>query len=403
MDLNFCDICNESVPAIDLDLGSARKISGRVICASCEQAMSHEEEPGSAAESSGGSSSAAKVAEPTPSFAKPESAPPSPAPASGPFASPPPSFSGAALGSELPPQVANFSPAPTSGNRGGMFLIGLIAVASLVVSSIVTIEFGERIQGLRSKSRSDRSQLETKLGRTRSDLLASVADLERTQRASQSAGMDTVRSAQRVQANRLNTEVGKIQTKLEELNAITARITALEAQSRGSEAAAARLSSDLSQLNREVNKLVERWMEAIETGDVVASADSEQAEDAEPEWMEHATRLSSPSAATRWNAVTALGDAKDDAVVPYLVGMLKDPDTFVRIATARILEDLGSFEAVGDLIEALTDAEVVVREVVVTALRKITGENHRFDPAATEAERARRVKAWREWWKKNGS
>jgi len=284
-----------------------------------------------------------------------------------------------------------------------MFLIGLIAVASLVVTSVVTVELIERLDSLRKDTRLQRAGLVTRAGSQQRELVARIEDLDREQSASLSEGMDALRIGRRTQAAQIDTRLKQIEANIAGLSSLGGRLANMENQTREGQARATRLSADLSQLNREVNKLMERWMEAIETGDVVTAADSEAAAEEAPEWMEHATRLSSPSAATRWNAVTALGDAKDEAVVPYLVGMLKDPDTFVRIATARILEDLSSREAVPNLIEALTDPEVVVREVVITALRKITDENHRFEPAAPAAERARRVKAWRDWWKKKGA
>ncbi|MFT7542939.1 MAG: hypothetical protein ACI9K5_003921, partial [Gammaproteobacteria bacterium] len=42
MDLLFCDVCNESVPQRDLDEGLAKRRRGRVVCATCEGAMSSE-------------------------------------------------------------------------------------------------------------------------------------------------------------------------------------------------------------------------------------------------------------------------------------------------------------------------------------------------------------------------
>jgi len=41
MDIHFCDLCNESVPQSDLDAGRAFVRRGRVVCASCERAMTH--------------------------------------------------------------------------------------------------------------------------------------------------------------------------------------------------------------------------------------------------------------------------------------------------------------------------------------------------------------------------
>src|SRR5688572_1344199 len=41
MNLYFCDLCNESIPQPDLDLGRAVRRGERLICASCESAMTN--------------------------------------------------------------------------------------------------------------------------------------------------------------------------------------------------------------------------------------------------------------------------------------------------------------------------------------------------------------------------
>jgi hypothetical protein len=48
---------------------------------------------------------------------------------------------------------------------------------------------------------------------------------------------------------------------------------------------------------------------------------------------------------------------------------------------------------------------LVAKPGIVTAwiaLRVITGKDLKFDSFAPEAERAKRAKAWSEWWKKEG-
>jgi len=40
MNVFFCDLCNESIPQADLDLGRAVRRNERLICAACEAAMS---------------------------------------------------------------------------------------------------------------------------------------------------------------------------------------------------------------------------------------------------------------------------------------------------------------------------------------------------------------------------
>ncbi|MEW6071892.1 MAG: hypothetical protein AB1726_04750, partial [Planctomycetota bacterium] len=42
MEIHFCDLCNESVPQVDLDTGRAVLRNGRVVCSQCEKAMSRD-------------------------------------------------------------------------------------------------------------------------------------------------------------------------------------------------------------------------------------------------------------------------------------------------------------------------------------------------------------------------
>jgi len=117
-------------------------------------------------------------------------------------------------------------------------------------------------------------------------------------------------------------------------------------------------------------------------------------------WMPLLDGLMNDLNSTRWESVTGLGATKDPAVVPHLVPMLKDLDVFVRMATARVLGEMQAKPAVPALIDTLEDAETAVREAAFIALRTITGKDLKFDAQAIDAERAKKVKAWREWWKK---
>ena len=73
------------------------------------------------------------------------------------------------------------------------------------------------------------------------------------------------------------------------------------------------------------------------------------------------------------------------------------------MATARILGDLEAPVGIEPLIDALEDSEASVREAAVVSLRSITGRSFQFNPGAKESDRAKRIKAWRDWWKKSGS
>jgi hypothetical protein len=113
-------------------------------------------------------------------------------------------------------------------------------------------------------------------------------------------------------------------------------------------------------------------------------------------------RLSDPDPLVRWNAVDQLSRGADPALAGSLVALLTDPDLLVRVATARALGMLGNLEAAPGLIGALEDTQPAVREAAVLSLRSLSGRSFRFDPVGAEAERARRVDDWRDWWKREG-
>lgn len=104
----------------------------------------------------------------------------------------------------------------------------------------------------------------------------------------------------------------------------------------------------------------------------------------------------------RLEAVYALGETKDPAVVPYLMPLLADPNLFVRMAVIQSLKNLNARVAVPALIDTLEDEDGAVREAAMLALHKLTGREFRFEPEAPVSERSKRVKAWRDWWEKSG-
>ena len=54
----------------------------------------------------------------------------------------------------------------------------------------------------------------------------------------------------------------------------------------------------------------------------------------------------------------------------------------------------------GPLIDTLSDPAPSVRNAAVSSLRILTEQNFRFDPLAKEADRNKRIRAWRDWWEK---
>jgi len=119
-----------------------------------------------------------------------------------------------------------------------------------------------------------------------------------------------------------------------------------------------------------------------------------------PPWMGLVGQLESEISGDRWVAVQSLGETRDPAVAEYILPRLKDVDIFVRMVTARVLGDLGSPKSIGALIDALGDNDAAVREAAYLALCSVSKKNLPFDPHQDAAERAKKVKAWQEWWKK---
>ena len=395
MELHFCDICNESVPQSDLDRERAFLRHGRVVCAQCESAMAGAEADAVAETAPGAASPGGTVLGDFGSGGQEQSASPGPGPARG-FPPPPPPLSGG-----RPAVGPIFMPPAQRSGIGGLLLVGLMAAAALVVSSIVTVVLVERIQESRGQSVADLARMERRLASQLSELERTMAGWRESDGVDRAREHDALQSAEASHRSRSTARLDVIDARLEAIGRVSLRLDELETAVKRDRSGLNSVSSNLAQVKRDLGVLAERWVEALATGDVVADDREAVAAVREPEWMEHTRGLASPSAATRWSAVTALGETKDPGVVPHLLAMLEDPDIFVRMATARILGDLRGEEAIGSLIDALDDEEPAVREAVVLALRSITAESFRYDPMASESDRARRVKAWRDWWKKN--
>jgi HEAT repeat protein len=186
-------------------------------------------------------------------------------------------------------------------------------------------------------------------------------------------GLRQVIDAEREQAG---TAQGESQKTLAALSDALAEIRAeLIAWREDSDRRIAEHDAHLGRTDDELKLFVERFA-AIESGPILAAETAASngggGASAAPSWSGLLVDLASPNAGIRWQAVVGLGDTKDPAVVPNLLPMLADNDVFVRMACARVLGDLGQTTAVPALIDAL----------------------------GNEADRAKKVKAWREWWKK---
>ncbi|MDH5493706.1 MAG: HEAT repeat domain-containing protein, partial [Myxococcales bacterium] len=187
---------------------------------------------------------------------------------------------------------------------------------------------------------------------------------------------------------------GRLDDLAERLNSLTTteRIVADHARSLAS------LEAGLSSIRLDVAQLAAD----LQARPVIIAAEPQPQEPTGPIWLALVDDLSSSNSGVRWNAVEDLGHTGDPGVVPHLLPVLDDEDTFVRMAAARVLGELGGDESVGPLIDTLSDPAESVRDAAVASLRQITGQNFRFDPLAKQAERTKRIRAWRDWWEKQG-
>ncbi|MDA0947551.1 MAG: HEAT repeat domain-containing protein [Planctomycetota bacterium] len=390
IELVFCDLCNESVPASDLASGRARRLGSRVVCSACEAAM-------------GGATATA---------------------AEGPGASPAPAapelvnagLDSAALddtaelpSASVPPGAVAEGPQGNSSQWVGLLALAVAALGSWLLSvrqdeaeqngarrvQALSAQQRERaratdgaLEGLRAElqaAATARQELAEALGQQREEL-ASLLD-ERV------SGLQAALAEQKAATDALFAELAGVgpaqQARLEEL------AERLDLQARES-----RLRADqLEDLEDSLRQLA--LAPVAPAGAPAGGGTPEPSPGAD--WQRFVGDLTDPNPGLRLDAVYALGDSKDAAVVPHLEGMLEDGDLFVRMATCRVLMELGARSAVPGLINALGDEQSAVREAAMVALRELTGRNFRFDPVSPQAERAKRQADWRAWWNREGA
>lgn len=112
-------------------------------------------------------------------------------------------------------------------------------------------------------------------------------------------------------------------------------------------------------------------------------------------------RLKDDDAGNRFEAVDKLVESKDPAVLEHLLPMLKDADAFVRRLTAEGLADFRDKTSVDALIIALADPESIVRHTAHGSLKKLTGQAIAFDPDGSAGSRSNAQRRFKDWWSKN--
>ncbi|MFT7667737.1 MAG: hypothetical protein ACI8X5_000420 [Planctomycetota bacterium] len=367
MKIQFCDLCNESVPEADFAGGKARMLQGRVICTICESAMS-------------GSGGVGVVSPDTGKRAANQTL-------------------------SAKPSVA-VAPPPATADSSNANWIGLLA---LIMAGSSAWFFSGEINTMRQEDGHYREALDGELEAVGDDLdqislrardrdeqleirLRSNFNQRQSEAETELAGLREELSGARTQLRKIDGELARLATEQRDGEVGSGQrhdqLLAQVLKSRN------QLDGFSTRLADQETALAARNTPARVELPVVSKGPNYEAELAD---------LSSETAGTRWNAVQSLGETKDPQVVPFLLPLLKDSDVFVRMAVARVCGDLSSPMAIESLIDALEDQEPVVREAAMAALHIITGRDHNFDPNAKPGERSKRVRAWRDWWKKASS
>jgi hypothetical protein len=357
-DIHFCDLCNESVPDVDLKGGRAFLVKGRVVCATCNRAMSVTDGV--------------------------EGAPPGPV-------SKPASYS---------------APHASARPRGNLFAVAIGTLALCLTAALGywtyhqlesrEVRASDRISSLQGQH----DRLVQDFGHERQALLGQIAELEQRLAGAdqeQRQAFDQRLAEHARTADVIGTAVSRLEPKFATLDAAITRLDGQDEHIAVVEQRFAELARDLNVLQGEMSKEIAA-IRAAPADEPVAVGESV------PAWHGLLADLSNESVSVRWQAITALGETHDPAIAPHVVPALHDPDIFIRVAAARVLGDVGNPVAVDSLIDALADDVGTVRDAAYLALKAITKRDLPFDPETEdENERNRRIKAWREWWEKERS
>ncbi|MEM1449794.1 MAG: HEAT repeat domain-containing protein [Planctomycetota bacterium] len=410
MDIRFCDLCNESVPEPDLAAGKAFLRKGRVICASCDAAMGG----GGTDEANAGAQTLVGTSASTSTAVKP---PPTQATHTSSRRVPSQQEVAASHRPAHVPPAAHASHDVPAASGAGKRTATLALV--LGVGAVSAVGFGgslllDRLEGLEGRVVQTQRGVDASLRTARTERIASVEPLRRriddvsqeSRAAAEQARMDAeARVAELENAFSASAErEAELRTMLDESRLRVERLRSDAAEAR---AEAAEAMATLEQVVAFHGDQLIELQERIRQAGALASSggmgpDPAVAQANAPSWQRHLADLKSPDEGIRLDAVFALGDTGDTAVIEHVIPMLKDSDIFVRMVAAQALDDLRAKTAVPALIDALGDDRSPVREAAVIALRNITGQSFGFDPAARDADRRKRVDQWRAWWRRSG-
>ncbi|MEZ5975242.1 MAG: HEAT repeat domain-containing protein [Planctomycetota bacterium] len=349
----LCSLCNEPVPAQDLKLGRAYHRGPRLICATCDRAMG-----------GGGSAPLGNAEE---------------EPRSGPgILWPLVALTGLGIGAwglwqarEAGEQVQRMR--------------ATLAGFEVRLDDRMKGEARERLALAESLQLDLRGQLQKDQGSLRADWQGAEQELRIALQNESAASRERAAAAEQRQTE-LQTAFGELQ---KDYTGLLAGVQAFEEETR---------------------KEFETWRSGMEgMGQAVQQIEDTLREpafglpgDEGAPWYPITADLLHNQASVRLEAIYSLEQSHDARICNYLLPLLSDPDSLVRVATARILAEHNFRLAVPGLIDCLEHADLAVRDGALTALRSITGRQFGFRAEGRETERRRPLQAWRDWWAENG-
>ena len=309
----FCDVCNESVPQADLDLGRALVVKGRIICTLCDRAMTQRQE--------------ARGGRPANLGLDLDAASPAPS-------------APAAVAAPTSTHAHPYTHGATRSSSGvGLALAS--SLAALATAGLLWQWTRDELQQRDQESARATQLAVVEQATARRELELRAERIEEQARALaqrvDSAAADTSASASSLSAQRgATTALGE---RLDELAQRVAQLAeGLERVPRHDEELMA-LQKRLSALTEENAALARRVAELEAPPASTPPETPANGEGGAPAWAELTARLKSPDMAVRYEALIALAETRDPATAPYIAEVLKDSDPFLRMAAARMQSD----------------------------------------------------------------
>ena len=353
MKLFFCDICNESIPLQDIKENRSTTIKGKIFCRKCNPLNEL-----TGGEPSGSSSTAA---------------------------------------------------GPASGMLALVALLLVLTVAGLAYV-IYEMKFAaEKPEAGRATAVAD---LESRVGDLRAALTVlqkAFEDLEDLREVPERLeSMQEESAGQSATLARMSKDVAELQDGLVAVGKLRERVEGLSLRQDESGQKISRLFASVEGIRTDLTEVSDRPPVIVSSpgpatedggGGGGASAPTDVAPDGELLAIIEKLGASDPMA--RWEAVDQIRRRRDQALVPHVLPLLDDGDTFVRAQAIYTLGELKAMKAVPKLVKLLRDEEIMIREEALTSLIVITGQNLKFDVTGSRSVREAGIRKWEQWMAKN--